>query len=78
MSDNFPEVDEAQRALEELERAKAAFDDKTAILAEAIGCSKTAAKGLIKAKVAIKQQDTKLQLTLDFSPIVPVPDEQAA
>ena len=78
MSENFPEVDEAQKALEELERVKALFDDKTAALAEAIGCSKTAAKALIKAKVAIKQQDTRLQLSLDFSPVAAVPEEAAA
>lgn len=78
MSDNFPELDEAQSALEELERAKALFDDKVAALAEAIGCSKTASKALIKAKVAIKQQDTRLQLSLDFSPVVALPEEAAA
>ncbi len=78
MSENFPEVDEAQKALEELERVKALFDEKVAALAEAIGCSKTAAKALIKAKVAIRQQDTRLQLSLDFSPVVAVPDQEVA
>ncbi len=78
MSESFPEVDEATKALEDLEVAKSDFDQKIAELAEAIGCSKTAAKTLIKAKVAIRQQDTHLQLSLDFSPVVAVPEEAAA